>query len=96
MPTRSISLAFGKKSVVKHDYYCLKFAFARKKDRHGFMVSLLLQSTRNTAGSERPKKLLTILNIMWCPNVTLYVTMAPIICLHKHTGFVSGPKYLLI
>jgi hypothetical protein len=26
------------------DYYYLKFASARKKDRHGFMISLLLQN----------------------------------------------------
>jgi len=26
------------------DYYHLKFASARKKDRHGFMISLLLQN----------------------------------------------------
>jgi len=40
----SVLLAFGKKSVVKHDYYCLKFASARKKDRHGFIMSLIIQN----------------------------------------------------
>jgi len=29
---------------VKRDSYCLKFAFARKNDRHGFKISLLLQN----------------------------------------------------
>jgi len=43
-PTRWVLLAFGKKSVVKRDYYYLKFASARYKDRHGFMISLLLQN----------------------------------------------------